>query len=99
MMRGRQKIGKCFRIMGLLLWACSSAGRAPALQAGGRRFDPGHVHQLNSRSLNHLRCFFLCTTLVQIRDNRDNRLLFEIRKSESVADSLRFIETYLHFVV
>src|SRR6266436_860997 len=31
--------------MRLLLWACSSAGRAPALQAGGRRFDPGHVHQ------------------------------------------------------
>src|ERR1700728_703900 len=26
--------------------ACSSAGRAPALQAGGHRFDPGHVHQL-----------------------------------------------------
>ena len=25
-------------------WACSSAGRAPALQAGGHRFDPGHVH-------------------------------------------------------
>jgi hypothetical protein len=29
-----------------LRWACSSAGRASALQAGGRRFDPGHVHQL-----------------------------------------------------
>ena len=27
------------------MWACSSAGRAPALQAGGHRFDPGHVHQ------------------------------------------------------
>jgi hypothetical protein len=24
---------------------CSSAGRAPALQAGGRRFDPDHLHQ------------------------------------------------------
>jgi hypothetical protein len=32
-----------------LRWACSSAGRAPALQAGGRRFDPGHVHQLSAR--------------------------------------------------
>ena len=52
------------------LWACSSAGRAPALQAGGRRFDPGHVHQLNSRSLNHLGHFFDCTILVQPRDNR-----------------------------
>ena len=26
-------------------WGCSSAGRAPALQAGGRRFDPDHLHQ------------------------------------------------------
>ena len=24
---------------------CSSAGRAPALQAGGRRFDPDQLHQ------------------------------------------------------
>src|SRR6185436_1811595 len=26
-------------------WGCSSAGRAPALQAGGHRFDPVHLHQ------------------------------------------------------
>src|SRR3990172_6008643 len=25
---------------------CSSAGRAPALQAGGRRFESGHLHQV-----------------------------------------------------
>ncbi len=25
-------------------WACSSVGRAPALQAGGHRFEPGQVH-------------------------------------------------------
>ncbi len=25
---------------------CSSAGRAPALQAGGRRFDPDQLHQI-----------------------------------------------------
>ena len=24
---------------------CSSAGRAPALQAGGHRFEPVHLHQ------------------------------------------------------
>ena len=24
---------------------CSSAGRAPALQAGGREFEPHHLHQ------------------------------------------------------
>ena len=26
-------------------WGCSSAGRAPALQAGGQRFDPAQLHQ------------------------------------------------------
>ena len=28
----------------LLIWGFSSAGRAPALQAGGHRFDPGTLH-------------------------------------------------------
>jgi hypothetical protein len=28
-----------------LQWACSSAGRAPALQAGGQGFESPHVHQ------------------------------------------------------
>ena len=37
-----------------LRWACSSAGRASALQAGGRRFDPGHVHQPSACNFNHL---------------------------------------------
>src|SRR5208283_4145234 len=26
-------------------WGCSSAGRAPGLQPGGHRFDPGQLHQ------------------------------------------------------
>ena len=26
------------------LWGYSSAGRAPALQAGGQRFDPAYLH-------------------------------------------------------
>jgi hypothetical protein len=29
------------------MWGCSSAGRAPALQAGGHRFDPGQLHQIH----------------------------------------------------
>ena len=28
-----------------MVWGYSSAGRAPALQAGGRRFDPDYLHQ------------------------------------------------------
>jgi hypothetical protein len=39
---------KYLRLIELQKWACSSAGRAPALQAGGRRFEPAHVHQLSS---------------------------------------------------
>jgi len=30
----------------------SSAGRAPALQAGGRRFDPVNLHQFKYESSN-----------------------------------------------
>ena len=31
---------------------CSSAGRAPALQAGGQEFDPPHLHQRASEDGN-----------------------------------------------
>ena len=31
---------------GFHAWGCSSVGRAPALQAGGHRFEPDHLHQL-----------------------------------------------------
>jgi hypothetical protein len=30
--------------IGNLVWGCSSDGRAPALQAGGQRFDSAHLH-------------------------------------------------------
>ena len=30
------------------LWACSSVGRAPALQAGCRKFDPCQVHHFGA---------------------------------------------------
>ena len=28
-------------------WGCSSVGRAPALHAGGHRFEPVHLHHFN----------------------------------------------------
>jgi hypothetical protein len=36
------------------VWGRSSAGRAPALQAGGHRFDPGRLHhpRLQSKRVN-----------------------------------------------
>ncbi len=38
------RIGRC---QALHIWRISSAGRAPALQAGGRRFDPVILHHLH----------------------------------------------------
>ena len=32
------------RLLPIPIWGCSSAGRAPALQAGGQEFDPPHLH-------------------------------------------------------
>ena len=31
------------------MWGFSSAGRAPALQAGGQRFDPANLHHILKR--------------------------------------------------
>ncbi len=36
--------------------AVSSAGRAPALQAGGRRFEPVTAHQRIAREYGHFGC-------------------------------------------
>ena len=33
------------RVFSPEIWGYSSAGRAPALQAGGQRFDPAYLHQ------------------------------------------------------
>ena len=30
-----------------MTWGYSSAGRAPALHAGGQRFDPAYLHHLS----------------------------------------------------
>src|SRR3989442_5466117 len=83
--------------MVLLLWACSSAGRAPALQAGSHRFDPGHVHQLNSRSLNHLRCNFYCTILVQFRYIRYNWSFWKFKAEANERDDAQPARISEHF--
>lgn len=43
--RCRQEL---FPINAFANWGCSSAGRAPALQAGGQRFDPAQLHHFVS---------------------------------------------------
>ncbi len=63
-----------------------------SLQAGGHRFDPGHVHQLNSRSLNYLRSFFYCTILVQFRYIRYN---WSFWKFKAEANFSRFLQPHI----
>ena len=38
------------RDAGETAWGCSSVGRAPALQAGGHRFEPVHLHHTRAHS-------------------------------------------------
>ena len=38
------------------LWGLSSAGRAPALQAGGREFESLSLHDGNSKSAAQINC-------------------------------------------
>ena len=38
----------------LTRWGCSSAGRAPALQAGGHGFDSHHLHHFSRRATKWL---------------------------------------------
>ena len=40
-------------------WGCSSVGRAPALQAGGQRFDPAHLHCSLKIELNSIENWIL----------------------------------------
>ena len=35
-----------FEVQEAQIWGYSSAGRAPALQAGGHRFDPDYLHHM-----------------------------------------------------
>ena len=37
------------------IWGFSSAGRAPALQAGGQRFDPANLHHFLKRTRDWLK--------------------------------------------
>ena len=52
-------------------WGISSAGRAPALQAGGRRFDPVILHQKLKRKRDEFTFMFslLETTAVSLFNN------------------------------
>ena len=50
--RRKASLGPPLLIKEEQIWGFSSAGRAPALQAGGQRFDPGTLHQKKSKRAN-----------------------------------------------
>ena len=43
---------------------CSSAGRAPALQAGGQEFDPPQLHQMDAFKITNRHKIFLKIRLI-----------------------------------
>ena len=74
-------------------WGISSAGRAPALQAGGRRFDPVILHQFPMHSVllkQKTSHWQLSQSASDVRHSALNRLSFFNNQEEVVK---RFIES------
>ena len=71
-----------------LYWGCSSVGRAPALHAGGRRFDSGHLHQCLFRynSHTHAKTGNVCESAHL--DSRTGRNRNRLRYQEQWTDAL-----------
>ena len=64
-----------FRFQGLrfvILWGISSAGRAPALHAGGQRFDPAILH--------HFEITQMLFNLPMLKVNKFNTILQDLLK-------------------
>jgi hypothetical protein len=83
---------------------CSSAGRAPALQAGGRRFDPDQLHHFRSqesgvrkqgsgKKLRREAARFILDCWMLSSDACIDRLFFknleEVKRSDAVRDPRR----------
>ncbi len=58
------------------LWGLSSAGRAPALHAGGQRFDPARLHQKFLKKVVDFEEVTLYTNKVALT-KRTNKMIFE----------------------
>lgn len=53
------RIGRGFEASHSDQWGCSSVGRAPALQAGGHRFEPVLLHHLFHSSYAKIAFLFI----------------------------------------
>ena len=50
------------------IWGFSSAGRAPALQAGGQRFDPANLHHFQEIDWNRSESWDFIESLKRLED-------------------------------
>ena len=53
-------------------WGYSSAGRAPALQAGGHRFDPDYLHHLERQAQIEVFCKEHFNLLLKKKVSKEN---------------------------
>ena len=63
------------------LWGVSSAGRAPALHAGGHRFDPDTLHHDNNSRTSYL--------------NREVRLFSNLQLKQNLIGAITVISLYM----
>ncbi len=77
----RDTIQNCItsqQILRLIPWGCSSAGRAPGSQSGGRGFDPRHLHNAGKPLFSRSSGVFLC-----------GRIFSEFRFIENIAPAIQ----------
>ena len=80
-----------------IAWGYSSAGRAPALQAGGRRFDPDYLHHPTKAyafagTLENLKssgemdspCGKVLQSKTLVRRTRGERTIHLLRKNKAI---------------
>ena len=71
------------------MWGCSSIGRAPALQAGGRRFDPVQLHHI----LIILIRFFIRKFIMAVPKSKITRSRRGMRRSHDSLSPDAFVES------
>ena len=75
------------------IWGCSSAGRAPALQAGGQGFDSLHLHQIFGKPKIYLFTFHSSLFTESEREGKakrkDGKNRIPMSKERSVAQVVR----------
>ena len=61
-------------------WGYSSAGRAPALQAGGQRFDPAYLHHIYFRIFRK-RIVVFFENCIEKKSSKSQRIHLETKVS------------------